>query len=224
MGAGLRRPDTYTKLLIRGDGTGNAIYDLAGKTITPNNNVTQSQITRKYIGGSIVVSGNGDYVSTSDSDDWSIGSGDFSMSCWVNFTTLPTWYAILVSQYIAGTTLSFWWGFYRDTGDPAGQYRMYLQSASADYCDFYKLVPLTVSTWTHLEVDKSGSSYYVFKDGVQMGSTQTDDPMPSSTAGLYIGYHKPDGIFAYAAYIDEFRFIKGLAEHTANFTPPTRRK
>jgi hypothetical protein len=53
----------------------------------------------KFGGASGLFHGSGDYLSTTDSDDWTFGSGDFTIDFWVRFNALPgsaqTWTALI---------------------------------------------------------------------------------------------------------------------------------
>jgi len=72
---------------------------------------------------------------------------------------------------------------------------------------------ISVGSWSHYAITRSGSTYRTFKDGVQQDTwTSSGVINPSSDdLGLFVGVY---------GYLDEFRMIKGYAAWTANFTPP----
>jgi len=72
----------------------------------------------------------------------------------------------------------------------------------------------------HIALTRSGSSVRFFIDGVQQGSTQTWTDNFTGTQ-LGIGYYFSSSFRLVSGFIDEFRFVKGTAVWTANFTPPT---
>ena len=80
---------------------------------------------------------------------------------------------------------------------------------------------LSLNTWYHIAVCRSGTSLKVFLDGTQVGSTFSD-----STE--YINDHFSIGNFGdnyslargWDGYVDEFR-ISYMARYTSNFTAPT---
>jgi len=73
--------------------------------------------------------------------------------------------------------------------------------------------------WSHIEVDRSGSTIYFFVNGVQINGVQTNSISYVSTGAPHIGNRGgEDGV---TGNIDEFRISCGVARHTANFTPPT---
>ena len=80
------------------------------------------------------------------------------------------------------------------------------------------------STWHHIAVSRSGSSFYFFLNGVQLGTTQTSSiSFGSSTQTATVGKDPATSAFDFDfnGYISNLRVIKGTAVYTANFTPPT---
>ena len=80
------------------------------------------------------------------------------------------------------------------------------------------------STWHHIAVSRSGSSFYFFLNGVQLGTTQTSSiSFGSSTQTAVVGKDPVTSAydFDFNGYISNLRVIKGTAVYTANFTPPT---
>ena len=77
---------------------------------------------------------------------------------------------------------------------------------------------ITLNSWTHIAVTRSGGVWRMFVNGVVDGSY---------TNAVNVN----EGIFKIGAnslvngklsgYIDDFRVTKGVARYTANFTPPT---
>ena len=73
---------------------------------------------------------------------------------------------------------------------------------------------LSFSTWYHIAVTRASGSTRLFIDGVQQGSTYAD------SNDYIVGASRPN-CTAISAYIDDLHVVKGRAEWTANFTPPT---
>jgi hypothetical protein len=79
---------------------------------------------------------------------------------------------------------------------------------------------LSLNTWTHIAYVRSGSSFYLFVDGTQIGTTTTGSNAAYPTnANLQIGTSN-NGEEWWEGYIDEFRY-SNTARWTANFTPPS---
>lgn len=77
---------------------------------------------------------------------------------------------------------------------------------------------LTVSTWHHIALVGDGTNIKLYCNGTSVNST-SHPSWPSANRRFYVGAAK-DGTF-FNGYIDEFRFTKGVARYTANFTPPS---
>jgi hypothetical protein len=77
--------------------------------------------------------------------------------------------------------------------------------------------------WTHFAISRSGNSLNVFKDGIQLGSTLTNttnfnNPSTDLTIGNEGGVVNSNT--AFGGWITNFRWIKGTALYTSNFTRP----
>lgn len=73
----------------------------------------------------------------------------------------------------------------------------------------------------HWALCKSGSTFYLFLDGVLQG-TSTTTLFTVTDRQLLVG-RKPSNAAqsSLRGWIDDFRLTKGVARYTANFTPPT---
>ncbi len=73
-----------------------------------------------------------------------------------------------------------------------------------------------------ITITRSGTSTKMFIDGVQVGSTYTDNNnYGTSNPFIIADYGSPTtGTNQLNGYIDELRITKGVARYTANFTPP----
>jgi hypothetical protein len=84
---------------------------------------------------------------------------------------------------------------------------------------------LTVNTWTHIALVRSGNTVSYYINGVVGGSTGTaTGALMTPVAPTYIGADAgtPSGAGYFPGYISNFRIVNGTALYTANFTPPTQ--
>jgi hypothetical protein len=73
--------------------------------------------------------------------------------------------------------------------------------------------------WHHIAITRTGTSFRVFFDGVQQGSSPYTDSTNYNGAGtLRIGSGANGEL---QGYLSNVRILKGTALYTANFTPPT---
>jgi hypothetical protein len=220
------RPAT-TNLMIHGNvGTGTSFYDSSPSkhTVSGNGDVTHSSTQSKFSGGSIYFDGGGsapfDYLSAPDSDDWNVGSGDFTVDMWINgsdYTNVD--YPALFSQYVddnnflalyfAGASRTLLWGRTGGSG--------------------YSTLDVTGTTWTegvwyHVALVRNGTKTLFFRDGVMLQVKTESWTVGDYASPLYVGWWGYGGSgYAFNGYIDEFRFTKGTALWIDDFTPPTRR-
>jgi hypothetical protein len=214
--------DDYTKLLCTFKGADGATTFTAetGQTVTFVGTAQIDNAQSKFGGTSLLLNGTTDYATLPDNDNWYFGTGDFTIDCWVRWNTLPVGGSQkMFSQYQDMNNR-----FQLQVSEASGVYTLrfthYPNNATADI-DFSKVSSgLVVNTWYHIAVVRSGNSWYIFQDGVQQGTTETNaNSILDNTGLLYIGC-RGDVTGLINGWIDEFRISKGIARWTANFTPP----
>lgn len=101
-------------------------------------------------------------------------------------------------------------------------YYFRLELAINDGLDVYFLTfgetdPFEIANiFYHIEICRSGNDYKMFRDG-QLIDTKT---VVAHTLNLAGGQFRVYNTAMVDSWIDEFRYSKGIARHTANFTPP----
>lgn len=207
-------------LLLRADGTNgaqnNTFIDSSSNniTITRGGNATQgtfSPFSQPPGYWSVYFSSNTDYFLFNGGTALAFGTSDFTIECFVRvisgtinhfiYDSRPTStqgaYPVL---YVNGTTV-YWYG--NGQGLSGG---------------------ITVDTWHHIAVSRSGTSLRLFINGVQQGSTLSDGTSylnPASRPAVGTSGFAPGGTDDCLGYISNLRVLKGTALYTSNFTPPT---
>ena len=97
----------------------------------------------------------------------------------------------------------------------SGQLRFYANGTDA-------IIGSTLSalTWYHIALTRSGTSTKLFVNGTQSGSTYTDSNNYIQTRPV-IGVYPGNLTSYFNGYISSLRILKGTAQYTATFTPPT---
>jgi hypothetical protein len=205
---------TNTALLL-GMSNG-AIYDNA--ILNNLETVADAQISTsvfKYGTGSMKFDGTGDRLSTPAKTAFALGSGDFTIECWVNS-------AFVGNGGVAGQR--------DDAGTPALSSFYMLGIGTSLRCGFYVSatpyeisVTMTANVWSHVAFVRDGATTRVYVNGVQQGTAAVSTvvvntsiyPVQLGTTG--------DTVFFYNGYIDDFRFTKGICRYPSGttFTPPT---
>jgi hypothetical protein len=215
--------DANTVYLLHMDGsdTSTTFTDSSGtsKTATAAGNAQIDTAQSVFGGASGLFDGNGDYLTTPDSDDFYFGTGDFTIDFRTRIATRPS---NGTAQYFCSQVqdANNWWGV--SIYNNAGTYQIGTSATvgSSVKVTAYKNVTFNANTWYHIAVVRSGTSFMIFQDGTQAGTTTTDaDAYPQLTGTFDIA--RWSGGSYINGWIDEFRVSKGIARWTTNFTPPT---
>lgn len=204
-------------LLMHMDGSNGSttFTDEYSHTFTAAGNAQISTAQSQFGGASGLFDGTGDYISASDSADW-YWDADFTIEAWLYPTNLSPAAAYAVISQSSGAdnevtiaiNTSGQLYIRRETGGASSQ----LASTTA----------LTLNTWQHVAIVRSGSTVTFYKDGTANGSGSWTGNA-DQTSSLYIGGYWYAGSFLsgryYFGYIDELRITKGTARYTGNFTP-----
>jgi hypothetical protein len=212
-------------LLLHGDGANGSttITDssLTPKTVTAVGNAQISTAQSKFGGASIAFDGNGDNLSTPDSDAFYLPA-DFTIECHL--------YAV---SWVGTTGFVYFAGQYQVSDfSPVLPYfnggvpgiSAYAAPVAPGFINTTSGAPIPLTTWTHVAWVRSGNRWSIFVNGTErLLAASTSGTPYNSTAPFVIGRHTfidPPG-YAFNGYIDDFRITKGVARYTANFTPPT---
>jgi hypothetical protein len=159
---------TYTKLLLHGQNL--LDYSGNGNDATANGDATDGNSGNPFgFGGVMSGDGSGDYFSLSDSVDFNFGSGDFVIDFRLKNTSSTAWCRPIENSPFNSSTMG--WHFSMNTGagnkigfqlsDPVSPGNDRIESNSG----------LSIGTWYHIAVVRSGDTVYMYIDGIQQSST-----------------------------------------------------
>lgn len=148
-------------------------------------------------------------------------TNDFTISFWVYLKSTPASPSALLTLNYQTSPAGIYAGLLIYTTSATPLLHMSSNGSSWDIANGVSTggaIPLT--TWTHVEVCRSGNRIMVFRNGV-LASTTISTLAPRytnvATAVNALAFYQ-----AYApCYMDEFLMINGKCLHTENFTPPT---
>jgi hypothetical protein len=151
------------------------------------------------------------FIDTDASSDWALGTGDFTIEWFSYQTTLSGFQrAFTVDDYASidvGASIEsgtfYYWA--NDT------FRFNSSSAS------------TANVWIHWAIVRASGITRVYRNGTLLGSQITDtNNINNTTDQLTIGNENTaTTTAALVGYLTNFRWVKGLAVYTGNFTVPT---
>jgi hypothetical protein len=204
---------TNTQLLC--DFTNAGIIDNAEmNNLETVGNAQISTAQSKFGGASMAFDGTGDYLTIPFSQNFAFGSGDFTIEFWVYFNTVSARQTIVSLTNSAGNNSPWYIEL-----NSSYKLRFLIQTSGGQIFVDSGPTP-TVSTWTHVACVRSGSTAYLFVNGVSQGTmSPSTNALVSQTTPVYVGVQADLSSFPLNAYIDDFRITKGYARYTANFTP-----
>jgi hypothetical protein len=218
-----------SSLLILGNGTNGSttITDSSSNafTITRLDNAQIS--TAKYpseMSSSILLDGYLDYLSIPHDSSLSMGSGDFTAECWVNFNT-KTNYAVLLNKSGKSAVTNPNW--HLGLNSTATAFVAYAgQSSNTPYGTI--LVTLTSTTnptagvWYHVAFVKQATTYSLFINGIlEARTTNATVPADGRPTALLVGWEDGQGSSFYLnGNISNIR-ISNTALYNVTFTIPT---
>lgn len=205
---------TNTSILL--NFTNGAVIDnaITNDCVTVDN--TQiSTVQSKFGSGSIAFDGTNDYLSFPASRGYDFASGDWTVECWVYFSSVASTPYIWQIGSAAGTRFSLFL-----TGGV-------LNVLSSGTTVLASSTSLSTGQWYHLAVTyvATGTTTRLFINGTLNISTSSYSAFPknSGTLTLALGWQNyAGGAGDYLnGYMNDFRITKGVARYTASFTPPS---
>ena len=175
------------------------------------------EATVKFGSGSLHTDGAGDYLTLPDSDDWELGSGDFTLESWINADVAAGTDGVIGRDATGGAN-----NRYVMFIDPSGLLGFYA-GASAFSPTVQSTTDLRGAGWVHWAVTRENDTFRLFIDGVEEDSRTESFTITTSNELLHVGTDPTDASNrSLNGYIDDLRITKGVARYTANFTPPTQ--
>ena len=183
---------------------------------TPSGVSYGSELT-KITEGSVGFDGSGDYLSWSDNSDFALGTGDFTVECWVYPASLPNSYNALIDCRDSTTQATGWILGVANAGGSGGLGNIYI------YNDGFLLNSgaggMPSGKWSHVAYVRDSGNHALYVDGIQKSTS-------SSSYNYTVDSCKIGGNYAasgeyWEGHISNVRIVKGTAVYTAAFTPPT---
>lgn len=205
------KAETNTVLLL--NGTNGAVVDRAGRNdiIT----VGEAKLQRPPAGGYypdskcvMYFDGNGDYLMIPNSSSVTLGSGPWTIECWVNPTGDYSVFRTIFAKRVSGTVTTAFEGYLQQTTGVIGFY---------NGSQFVSTTVLQQNAWSHCAWVYNGTNILIFVNGVSVLNTAvtiTENTEPFLIGGAR-GYAE-----WFAGYLGDFRITKGVERYTSNFIVP----
>jgi hypothetical protein len=166
------------------------------------------------IGGSGYFDGSADRIQIANTTELDLGTGNFTVECWVYSTKALSSYTLEYAHILG-----------KGNGNGAGTYALAFYQSKIYFAGIplQGATTLYAGTWYHFAATRSGSTFRLFVNGVQDASTTNSTDFTSSES-FNIGDRRtsdPSANYPFNGYVTDVRVIKGTAQYTSNFTPPT---
>ena len=167
--------------------------------------------------GSLLLDGTNDYIIVPDNADLDLGNSDFTIEAFIKPTGSQG--SGFNNLFTKGWELQ---AYYKSDG----ALRLYSSTSGSSYDIMsdqgLSAGSISLNTWQHVAICRSGTTWKIFVDGVQGYSATHSGTIGANTSGFAIGDFSPNaGQYEFQGYISNFRVIKGTALYTSNFTAPT---
>ena len=212
-------PDSYfnyTTLLLQADNVSNnatnsSFVDSSNNSLTVTSSGTPIQGSQNPFGvgnWSNYFDGSGDYLSFPSSSNLAFGSGDFTVEAWVYLQSTA-----LQVIYCSGATSDN--NFFFSISPTSSFLGLGTKSAWV----LQGSVSLSLNTWYHVAVTRSGTTLRQYVNGTEVGTTTNSTNFLSDGTGSTGSNSQSSQYFT--GYISNLRVIKGTALYTSAFTPST---
>ncbi len=210
--------DGYSyKRLNNPQSDGSSVTRLGSNAVVTNygNPILKSRF-KKYGDTSGLFNGTTDYLSIPDSDKWYFGDTPFTIDLQVRANSYSS-NQTFISQ--SADSNNYWSLGY----DTTNGYNFRAVSGGTEVVNVTHAnnTGYSANTFHHIEVVRDGSSFKIYRDGIQLGSQTTSNVMPDINGPLEICRQNVASAYNYFnGFIDELR-ISHVARHTTSFTPLT---
>jgi len=209
-------PLSSTGATLHLKGTAASIIDKSqGSNLKLVGNTTGSTTQVKFIGSkSMYFDGIDDHIEGPTVSDLNIGTGDFTIECWIYETTTNTNKGIWDGRLDGTSTDGFTF-----TRIGVDTFRVWSGSALITTGSF-----TIQNTWNHCALVRNSGTLTIYINGTSSGTPVSNSTNFSNSGKLIIGAGRhSSGSNATAfitGYIQDLR-VSNYARYTANFTPPT---
>ena len=213
--------DAFTKALLHFNGADGAtsFKDESGKTWTAAGNAQIDTDYSQFTGSSGLFDGTGDYISTPDHADFTLGSSDFTIEARFRVGQTSGTARAIAGQsentFLGGDSS---WILRRDTSNVMAFY-WEAAGATALLSGTTQFNHNTNTGFHHLAVTRSGNTFRLFVDGVLEDTATQSGAATASSQPVTIGARGTTD--NWLGWIDEVRISVGIARWTEDFTPPT---
>ena len=196
--------------LIKGSGS--------PKTLTNTGSIATNITEPHFYGrsGAIdLVDASSDRVEISTSDDFNMGTGDFTVECWIHPKSAGAADgSLFVLQTLTGGEAYFAFNYSPNTG----RFNIYLNTGSAGWSPTVPEDLIEYTKWNHVALVKHSNVVKLYVNGLAIGSYSHSGQVGYDASVTTICRIGGGGSGALNLYMQDMRIYKGVAKYTDTFT------
>lgn len=174
----------------------------------------------KFGGASGLFDGTGDWITTPDSSDFTLGSGDWTVDFWFNCDAAGGAEKDLCGHGDGTTPSLSAFHIYRTTGNVILG-TAFVGGNAFTITGTTQFTDAVNTGWHHCAFVRTGNTLKLFLDGVQEGGNVAISGSVNNSATVFaIGTAGTFTATPWEGWVDEFRLSVGTARWTTDFTPP----
>lgn len=220
-----------SRVLLHMDGVNNGTVftDEIKKTWTAAGNAVTSTAQKKFGTASLLTANTNDYIWTPPHNDFWLQNRDWTWDFWLRMSSTGNMeYYKLIEQYQDDNNEFLI--YYRSDSEYVPTYfglSVFCRTGGIVQWDYeFKWSADNLpspDTWYHVEVCRHGGDILAFVDGLELNRIDAYNCIEpgDKSAGYINGNVKIGGATGGTSYIDEARFMLGVASHITDFTPNT---
>ena len=191
--------------LIKGSGS--------PKTLTNNGSIVSKFHDNFYgISGSAYLEDtSSDNIAISTSNDFNMGTGDFTVECWIYPNSTGAADGSLFVTHNGSTYFAF-------NFDPGGEFNIYLNSGGPSWEPTAPEGLIEYTKWNHVALVKHSNVVKLYVNGLAIGSYSHSGQVGYSASDTTICRIGGGGSGALNLYMQDMRIYKGVAKYTDTFT------
>lgn len=218
--------DRYAASILHFDGTdGSTVItesSTTARTWTANGNAQLDTADFKFGTASLLCDGAGDYLSTPDSTEITLGSNDFTIDFWfkIDGATGTNISPAGQTSSSGGANTNSAWFVERNGSSNTLRFIITNSSNTTPFIGATSFSSTENPGWHHMACVRSSHTVSMFVDGILEATGAYTLAINDSSAALSIGRPGEFNGQYWQGWIDEFRLSVGVARWTSNFTPP----
>jgi hypothetical protein len=168
--------------------------------------------------------GTSQYLTSSVNANLALGTSSFTVEYW--FYMYKAYSGAAVATFGAGTAaIDAFFGYTSiDAGQPTLQWYLSSNGSSWDITGGYSAIVMRgnilINAWNHVAFVRNGTTFSMYINGQLVNSGTSSASIYQTANSVVLGTGQTTAYFP--GLISNFRFVKGTALYTANFTPPSR--